>query len=124
MSNNETDSSGVDEASPPRYSEAEVGSMRQALEGLLPQIQQEATRQIGAKFVRAESASDFYQQTLATALEAAPGYRGTSNQELSAWLRQILLNHLRRSVRRAQSQVEQVNDAWESLIPSGDPSPS
>src|SRR6516165_4942022 len=81
--------------------------------------------------------SDVVQQTLARAHEKAAQFRGTSEAERAAWLRQILANQLAAAVRRylagkrdagrersIQASVEDSSARLEALLAADQTSPS
>jgi RNA polymerase sigma factor (sigma-70 family) len=93
-----------DEVAHPCESEQLIGNPLPALEAMLPAMRQEASRLWGRGFLRGESASDFCQSALAVAIQQINSFRGNTKAEMYAWLRTILGNDIRGSVRRHASK--------------------
>jgi RNA polymerase sigma factor (sigma-70 family) len=91
----------------------EFAELRVAIQELMPRLKEEAANSWGAHSARGESASDFYQEALAIALQKAGQFRGASHVALYAWLRGILLNELRQSYRRNRREKRNCNrEEW------------
>lgn len=82
-------------------------------------------------------ASDMVQQAMMQAVQGFEGFRGTTEGELLAWLRQILAHHLchldrdlhrdKRDIRREQSMEQKLAASsmrLEGLLTGDDPTPS
>lgn len=82
-------------------------------------------------------ASDMVQQVMMQAVQGFEGFRGSTEAELLAWLRQILAHHLchldrdlhrdKRDIRREQSMEQKLAASTmrlEGLLAGNDPSPS
>jgi RNA polymerase sigma-70 factor (ECF subfamily) len=67
-----------------------------------------ARLQIDGRLRSKLDASDIVQQTLLAAHENLGSFQGKSEAELTAWLRQILINNLRMAMRRYQTEMRQV----------------
>ena len=96
-----------------------------------------ARMQIDRRLRAKVDASDIVQQTLVQAIEGWTEFRGRTDAELAAWLRQILAHNLantfrdlgrqKRDVRREQSihaALEQSSARLESWLAADQPSPS
>lgn len=71
----------------------------QALECYRPYLRLLAQARLDPRLQGRFEASDIVQQTLLDAYRARDGYRGTTEGELAAWLRQILVRNLFHAVR-------------------------
>jgi RNA polymerase sigma-70 factor (ECF subfamily) len=111
---------------------AELGRLLDYYRDYLLRVAQE---QLQSELAPKCAPSDLVQETFLQAASAFPQFRGTSEEELRAWLRQILMNNLRDTVRFYSAQrrdrsmeVKPAGEADESaatLEPSSPhPSPS
>jgi RNA polymerase sigma-70 factor (ECF subfamily) len=92
-----------------------------ALERFRPYLQLLARVQLAARLRAKLDPSDIVQQSLVSAVQGIAGYRGRSDAEMAAWLRQILAHHLanvvrdfgreKRDLRREQSMHAALNDS-------------
>ena len=74
-----------------------------------------ATTQLDARLRRRISPSDLVQEAMLGAYRDFPKFRGTTERELLAWLRQILTNHLVGAVRRFGADLR---DVYINTVPS------
>lgn len=122
----EAESSGDDIAAARRGSSAGLGRL---LERYRPYLLAIALQELPAELTGKLGASDVVQASLLKGCEQFHAFRGNSPEELSAWLRQILLSHLlnvaeayraqKREVKREQSIVGHLVDV-NQLTPSGE----
>lgn len=94
--------------------------------------------QVESHFCAKFDPSDIVQQTMIEAVRALPQFRGTSERELIAWLRQILAHALAHEIRRYRGtqkrdlhrevpmdqQLTQTSRRLGDLLPATGPSPS
>jgi RNA polymerase sigma-70 factor (ECF subfamily) len=102
-----------------------LGEFRQYLRGL-------AQTQLGGKFASKLDPSDLVQQTLLDAFQKLEQFRGKSERERAAWLREIFANNLadvfralnrqKRDVSRERSSARLA--AWLEELPSTSPNES
>jgi RNA polymerase sigma-70 factor (ECF subfamily) len=120
------EASGDDIAAARRGSSAGLGRI---LERYRPYLLAIAMQELPKDLAGKLGASDVVQASLLKGCEQFPSFRGNSPEELSAWLRQILLSHLlnvaeayraqKREVKREQSLVGHLVDVSQ-LSPSGE----
>lgn len=70
-----------------------------ALERFRPYLELLARVQLSARLRAKLDPSDIVQQSLVNAIQAIAGYRGRTDAEMAAWLRQILAHHLANAMR-------------------------
>jgi RNA polymerase sigma-70 factor (ECF subfamily) len=94
--------------------------------------------QLEGRFAAKFDASDVVQQTLLEAVKAFPQFRGSTEAELTAWLRQILAHALAHEIRRyhgtakrditqevsLEAQLAQSSQRLGSLLAESGPTPS
>jgi RNA polymerase sigma-70 factor (ECF subfamily) len=94
--------------------------------------------QLESRFAAKFDASDVVQQTLLEAVRAFPNFRGSTEAELTAWLRQILAHALAHEIRRyhgtakrditqevsLEAELAQSSQRLGSLLAESGPSPS
>jgi RNA polymerase sigma-70 factor (ECF subfamily) len=94
--------------------------------------------QLESRFAAKFDASDVVQQTLLEAVKAFPQFRGSTEAELTAWLRQILAHALAHEIRRyrgtakrditqevsLEAELAQSSQRVGSLLAESGPSPS
>lgn len=111
--------------------------MSEQLERYRPYLELLARMRLDPRFQAKIDASDVVQQTLLQAHQAWSGYRGESEAELMAWLRQILARHLahvardlgrdKRDIAREQpihTQLDQSSAQLAGWLASQESSPS
>lgn len=111
--------------------------MSEPLERYRSYLELLARMRLDPRFQAKIDAADVVQQTLLQAHQAWAGYRGTSEAELMAWLRQILARHLahvardlgrdKRDIAREQpiqTQLDQSSAQLAGWLASQDSSPS
>src|SRR5689334_14625542 len=90
----------------PRLLEAlqqgDASAQQQVLMRYQPWLQLLARMQIGARFQGKFSESDIVQEALLEACRDLPKFRGGTEAELLAWLRQVLAHVLAHQIRRYQ----------------------
>jgi len=94
--------------------------------------------QLESRFAAKFDAADIVQQTLVQAIRDFPAFRGTTEPELMAWLRQILAHTLAHEIRRyagtqkrcldqevsLEQELSAVSQRLGDLIPASGPTPS
>lgn len=97
-----------------------------------------ARMQVESRFTAKFDASDIVQQTLLHAVQAFPQFRGSTQAELTAWLRQILAHALAHEIRRyhgtakrditqelsLEAELAQSSQRIGSLLAASGPTPS
>src|SRR5262245_22509300 len=82
------------------YRRGELDAGNQLLERFEPWLRLMARLQLESRFQAKFDASDVVQQTMLEAVKAFPQFRGTTEAEFTAWLRQILTHALAHEIRR------------------------
>src|SRR5436853_7044180 len=78
----------------------DAGALGAQLESFRPYLALLARLQIGRRLQGKADPADLVQETFLEAARDFPGFRGTTEGELMAWLRQILARNLANLVRR------------------------
>jgi RNA polymerase sigma-70 factor, ECF subfamily len=120
-----------------RARQGERAALEALLERVRPRLRELADRRLDRRLGARLDASDVVQDTLMDVARALSDFRGSTEEELVAWLRQVLSNNVRDAHRRhgraAQRAVgrQQALDAENSrgqavgdFLSSGEPTPS
>lgn len=94
-----------------------LSALGQLLEQFRPKIRQQAVHLLDDRWQARADQSDLAQLTLTTGAHAFPAFRGTSEEELFAWLKAILQQHLA-AMARWHLQTEMRSVGRESLLPA------
>ena len=102
-----------------------------------PYLKMLARTQMRKAYQAKMGASDIVQQVMLQAVQGLSGFRGSTEAEFRAWLRQILARHLchldrdlhrdKRDIRREQSMEQKLAQSslrLEGLLAGSDPTPS
>ena len=126
---------------PDRIAAVQAGSLS-AADGLFrrfePWLTVIARSQVESRFAAKFDPSDLVQQTLAQAVRDFPQFKGTTEPELLAWLRQILAHTLAHEIRRyagtqkrdldrevsLDQDLTAVSQRFGDLLPASGPTPS
>jgi RNA polymerase sigma-70 factor (ECF subfamily) len=95
--------------------QGDAAARGEILLGYQPWLQLLARMQIDTRFQGKVAASDIVQQTLLEACRDLPQFRGTTEPELLAWLRQILAHVLAHEIRRYRGTQQRDLDREVSL---------